>query len=820
MNVLKCILTISCLAATLMFGCGIASEDFYSLLGVDKSATTQDIRKAFKRTALKMHPDKNLEDPDADKKFIRINRAYEVLKDEELRKKYDQFGEEGLDDSHSGKGYHSWTYYRDNFGIYDDDPEIITLSRTDFDASVSGSDTPWFINFYHPMCSHCHTLAPDWRWLSIELQGVVRIGAVNCDDEYLLCSQQGVRGYPSLIAYPGKEKFYLEKTRELLASFILDRLPTGHGIPVTTGMLYNMRRLHSAPDKHVLLSNKPWLLASFSSNKLFDDFKMTLTKLAAIFSGVMSVGRLDCSMDAAACKSLNISLGDEDVLLQYYPSALVLGSATAILADDRSAQDIAKDVLALLPPLPLIDNDEFTKLHSEIVSSSSGTEGSRQPGWLVQFSSENDDVDDELRKLAGLAAPLPCHRVLCSSLSPGLDCDSLSITKTPAFVLFKPGGGYEMHHGRLMAQDIANFAREAAGAPHFCTLTPKEFPSVLSAGSIWFIDFYAPWCPPCMRLLPQFRKASVLMQLEHRPVQPVHFGIVDCTVHGSLCSRFNVRSYPTTILYNGSVPHQYSGHHNPHNIVEFVKDILNPTVQVLSPASFKSSVLERRSNEIWVVDFFANWCGPCIAMAPEYRRFSRIVSSIEDVFVASVDCADYGSFCSEQGVRSYPTVRIYRPNARPNDFSTYNDYARDAASFKRWLYSHLPSSVTALNDRTFEQILRSSEPWLVDFFAPWCGHCHVFAPEFEDMARRLEGKVKLGKVDCQAFQWLCQGAGVGAYPTVMFYKGALKTQNARQNPRGELLNTLDPDAIVSHLTWRLQQEEEVASRKTLPKDEL
>jgi preprotein translocase subunit Sec63 len=60
MNVLTCILAISCLAATLMFDCGIASEDFYSLLGVDKSATTQDIRKAFKRTALKMHPDKNL----------------------------------------------------------------------------------------------------------------------------------------------------------------------------------------------------------------------------------------------------------------------------------------------------------------------------------------------------------------------------------------------------------------------------------------------------------------------------------------------------------------------------------------------------------------------------------------------------------------------------------------------------------------------------------------------------------------------------------------------------------------------------------------
>ncbi|KAF2353298.1 Thioredoxin domain [Trinorchestia longiramus] len=386
----------------------IAEEDFYSLLNVDKSATTQDIRKAFKKTALKMHPDKNLEDPDADSKFIRINRAYEVLKDEELRKKYDQFGEEGLENSQSGRGYHSWTYYRDNFGIYDDDPEIITLSKTDFDASVSGSDTPWFINFYHPMCSHCHTLAPDWRWLSIELQGVVRIGAVNCDDEYVLCSQQGIRGYPSLIAYPGKERFHMEKTRENLAAFIVERLPTGHGIPVTTGMLYNMRRLHGAGEQHALLSNKPWLLASYFDPEQYRDFKRTLTKLAAIFSGVMSVGRVDCSADPAACKSLNITEGSS-VMLRYYPGPLVLGGAHTVTADDdRSAQDIAKEVLSLLPPLPLIDNDQFTKLHSEIVSKSSEQE---HAGWLVQFSSENDDVDDEVCFDTSFSDSLNCYRV-------------------------------------------------------------------------------------------------------------------------------------------------------------------------------------------------------------------------------------------------------------------------------------------------------------------------------------------------------------------------------------------------------------------------
>lgn len=71
------------------------------------------------------------------------------------------------------------------------------------ELSVTGSSDVWFINFYHPMCSHCHTLAPVWRRMARELVGVVRIGAVNCDDDYQLCSSQGIRSYPTLISYPG-----------------------------------------------------------------------------------------------------------------------------------------------------------------------------------------------------------------------------------------------------------------------------------------------------------------------------------------------------------------------------------------------------------------------------------------------------------------------------------------------------------------------------------------------------------------------------------------------------------------------------------------
>ena len=75
---------------------------------------------------------------DAHEKFLKITRAYEVLKDEDLRKKYDLHGEEGLDEKRNNK-YESWNYYRDSFGIYDDDPEIITLSRSDFSKLMLGT---------------------------------------------------------------------------------------------------------------------------------------------------------------------------------------------------------------------------------------------------------------------------------------------------------------------------------------------------------------------------------------------------------------------------------------------------------------------------------------------------------------------------------------------------------------------------------------------------------------------------------------------------------------------------------------------------------
>lgn len=70
------------------------------------------------------------------------------------------------------------------------------------------------------------------------------------------------------------------------------------------------------------------------------------------------------------------------------------------------------------------------------------------------------------------------------------------------------------------------------------------------------------------------------------------------------------------------------------------------------------------------------------------------------------------------------------------DCSIYSGFQRDAHSLRQWLFGFIPSSVEELTPESFERrVLDSEQPWLVDFYAPWCGHCIVFAPEFQIIAQ-------------------------------------------------------------------------------------
>jgi len=93
-------------------------EDFYKVLEVARDASGRDIKKSYRRLAMKYHPDRNTDNPDAEEKFKVIQEAYAILSDEKKRSVYDQFGHAGVDQSMGGGhgGHHGADSFGDVFG--------------------------------------------------------------------------------------------------------------------------------------------------------------------------------------------------------------------------------------------------------------------------------------------------------------------------------------------------------------------------------------------------------------------------------------------------------------------------------------------------------------------------------------------------------------------------------------------------------------------------------------------------------------------------------------------------------------------------------
>ena len=148
----------------------MADQDYYTLLGVARDASEEDIRRAFRRKAMEYHPDRN-KNPDAEEKFKEINEAYQVLSDSKKRTQYDRFGKAGVSGGAQGAGspfdgFEGFGGFGDIFDSFfggassragrqprrgGDLQQHVTLS---FEESVFGASREIEINRLE-MCHHC-----------------------------------------------------------------------------------------------------------------------------------------------------------------------------------------------------------------------------------------------------------------------------------------------------------------------------------------------------------------------------------------------------------------------------------------------------------------------------------------------------------------------------------------------------------------------------------------------------------------------------------------------------------------------------------------
>lgn len=94
----------------------MAKKDYYEVLGLSRQASNEEIKKSFKKLAMKYHPDRNPDNPKAEDSFKEAKEAYEVLSDSNKRSAYDQFGHAGVDQSLGGGGAEGFGDFGDAFG--------------------------------------------------------------------------------------------------------------------------------------------------------------------------------------------------------------------------------------------------------------------------------------------------------------------------------------------------------------------------------------------------------------------------------------------------------------------------------------------------------------------------------------------------------------------------------------------------------------------------------------------------------------------------------------------------------------------------------
>jgi molecular chaperone DnaJ len=113
----------------------MAKRDFYEILGVTKSASTEEIKKAYRKVAIKFHPDKNPDNPEAEDKFKEAAEAYEILSNPEKKQRYDQYGHAGMNGGGFGGGGAGGMNMEDIFSQFGD---IFGGGGSPFDSFFGG----------------------------------------------------------------------------------------------------------------------------------------------------------------------------------------------------------------------------------------------------------------------------------------------------------------------------------------------------------------------------------------------------------------------------------------------------------------------------------------------------------------------------------------------------------------------------------------------------------------------------------------------------------------------------------------------------------
>jgi len=219
-----------------------------------------------------------------------------------------------------------------------------------------------------------------------------------------------------------------------------------------------------------------------------------------------------------------------------------------------------------------------------------------------------------------------------------------------------------------------------------------------------------------------------------------------------------------------------------------------------------NEMVEEKGKDV-LVKFYAPWCGHCKAMAPSYEKLANIFEDIDHVVIAKIDGTANDVHYDGVDVQGFPTLYLFSDSADGERQVKLYDGERSLKGMLEFLgkkaqpyklsekaqtiiKSHidtndLPSdeeeddqvvdetNVVALTAETFASTIKENEFVMVEFYAPWCGHCKALKPDYAAAADEIKDfnpNVILAKLDATKYQEVATKNNVEGFPTLKFFK--------------------------------------------------